>query len=331
VQPVEIIVPSPTEILPYLPAPLGGALGAMAAHLWASIEELRLRIGRPVLAVGEQRHSYLQADGEVTDQPARGMVFSAADAKTLFERATHSSAYVWQQQIASGFLTLPGGHRLGMAGRAVMERGELAGIRQISSFCLRLAREVRGAASPLLRRIVEPQNDRILSTLLVSPPRCGKTTVLRDAIRQISDGVGWLGLPPRQVSLVDERSEVAGCWQGTPSRDVGQHTDVMDGCLKAAGVLTMLRSMAPDVLATDEIGRSEDVAALEEAARGGVSLLATAHAWDVADLLARPATRELLRGGHFSRVAILSRRPAPGTLAQVLDPRDLNVRAVGLT
>jgi stage III sporulation protein AA len=270
---------------------------------------------------------YLTAAGHRASEPSDGLRFDADDARVLFERATQSSAYAWQAEMASGFLTLPGGHRLGLAGRAVMDGGVLSGIRHIGSFCLRLAREVRGAADSLLRRIVDPGSGRVHSTLIASPPRCGKTTVLRDAIRQLSEGSAAGATGAMQVSLVDERSEVAGCWQGVPTRDVGPHTDVMDGCLKAAGMLTMLRAMSPDILATDEIGRPEDTPALEEAARGGVTLLATAHAWDLSDLLGRPATRALLRGGHFGRVAFLSRQPSPGTVSLVLLPRELSLGA----
>lgn len=320
-----VVVPGPGELAPFLPPALAHACLLMPAEEWATVEELRLRVHRPVEVVKAQGQHYLSAGGGRAAGPAEALAFGPADARLLFERATQNSAYAWQLQIASGFLTLPGGHRLGLAGRTVIESGSIAGIRQIGSFCLRLAREVRGAADEVLRRMVEPATGRVQSTLIASPPRCGKTTVLRDAIRQLSSGYSGAGTGPLQVSLVDERSEVAGCWQGIPSRDVGPRTDVMDGCPKASGMLTMLRSMSPDLLATDEIGRAEDLPALEEAARAGVTLLATAHAWDLEDLLGRPATRALLRGGHFGRVAILSRQPTPGTLSRMLAPRELGL------
>ncbi len=320
---LSIVVPPPAELVPFLPPPIGKAIAAMQRDIWQSVEEIRLRAGRPVLMVSHLKQAFLDPDGNPTATAGAALQFSARDAALLMDLATESSAYALQEQLASGYLTLPGGHRLGIAGRAVIDRDRLSGLRNVSYFCLRLAREVHGAADRILPAVIDRPSSRVLSTLLVSPPRCGKTTVLRDAIRQLSSGAGGLGLPPLQVALVDERSEVAGSRNGMPTRDVGPCTDVMDACPKALGMFVMLRAMSPDVLATDEIGRPDDVAAIEEAARSGVAVLATAHAWGVEDLVSRPATLRLLAGGHFRRVAFLDRSHGPGTLARVCDAQEI--------
>lgn len=317
-----VVVPPPAELAPFLPRAVACGLLSLPAAEWAAIEEIRMRAGQPVLVLSHLSQAYLGRAGNLTAARADAVVFSSSDAAQLMDLATESSAYALQEQLASGYLTLPGGHRLGIAGRAVQDGGRLIGIRDVGYFCLRLAREVRGAADRLLPAIIDRAAARVCSTLLVSPPRCGKTTVLRDAVRQLSAGLPRLGLPPQQIALVDERSEVAGSRNGVPTRDVGPCTDVMDACPKALGMFTMLRAMSPDVLATDEIGRPEDVGAIEEAARGGVAVLATAHAWGLDDLASRPATARLLAGGHFRRLAFLDRSSGPGTISRVCDGAD---------
>ncbi|MGE5577000.1 MAG: stage III sporulation protein AA, partial [Syntrophothermus sp.] len=159
----------------------------------------------------------------------------------------------------------------------------------------------------------------ILSTLIISPPQCGKTTLLRDLARQISDGAPAIGLIGRKVGIVDERSEIAGCYHGVPQNDVGLRTDVLDTCPKAEGIMLLLRSMSPEVVVTDEIGGEEDVEAVEEACHAGVAVIATAHGHDLAELLRRPGTGRLIREGHFQRAVVLSRREGPGTLEVIVE------------
>jgi len=318
-----VISPSVDEIRSYLPPKLGTALADLPAREWGDVEEIRLRVRQPVRLCTPAGEKLLARSGGVAQDPRDALVFDEDDARLTIDLATRGSVYALQEQLASGYLTLPGGHRLGLAGRAVVEGGRLCGVRHISSYCLRLAREVRGAAGPVLPWLVDGPAGRVVNSLLVSPPRCGKTTVLRDAVRQLSGGVKALGIGGFQVGLVDERSEVAGSWQGIPARDVGPRTDVLDACPKAAGMVTLLRAMAPDVLATDEIGREEDVHAIEEAANAGVAVLATAHAWSLEDLRARPTTGRLLARGDFTRLVFLGRSKGPGTLEAVLDGRTL--------
>ncbi|MDP2871719.1 MAG: stage III sporulation protein AA [Bacillota bacterium] len=317
------IVPALPELGPYLPPRVAAALSQVEATVWSGVEEIRMRVGRPVMLGLARGEAWLARSGGICADGDAPLVFTPDDAALTLDLATRGSVYALQEQLSSGYLTLPGGHRLGMAGRAVVDGGQLRGLRHPGSFCLRLAREVKGAADRVLPFLTEGPDCRISSTLLVSPPRCGKTTVLRDAVRQLSDGIPRLRVPPQRVALIDERSELAGCWQGIPTRDVGLRTDVLDACPKALGMILALRSMSPDILATDEIGRAEDVAAIEEAANCGVAVIATAHGWDLADLRARPTTAELLARGDFARLVFLNRVPVPGSVAGVLDGRTM--------
>jgi stage III sporulation protein AA len=209
------------------------------------------------------------------------------------ELATRSSYHSASEQLRRGFVTLPGGHRLGLSGTAVTGGGEITGFRQFSSLDLRIAR-AKGTGSDVLYRLME--GDTFSSTLILSPPGKGKTTLLRELVRQLSDGT-----PGYRVGLVDERGEVAALVDGVPQLDVGQHTDVMEGGSKAEGLLLMLRSMNPQILASDEITDPADVAALSMAAHCGVALLATAHAVCREELDERPLYRQMLGQKIFSK------------------------------
>jgi stage III sporulation protein AA len=156
-------------------------------------------------------------------------------------------------------------------------------------------------------------------TLLISPPRAGKTTILRDLVRLLSSGIPDLHFPGLSVGVVDERGELAACYDGVPQHDLGPRVDVLDHCPKALGMLMLLRSMSPQVVATDEIGRPEDVTALWEMVNTGLSVLATAHASSWEELEQRPYLRDLVRDRIFQRYVFLSRRRGPGTVDGIWD------------
>jgi stage III sporulation protein AA len=244
-------------------------------------------------------------------------VVSAEDTRRTLSLVSQGSVYALEEEFRQGFVTLPGGHRVGLVGRALLEGGRVRTITHVAGLNFRLSREVRGVARPLVERVV-PSSGRPLSTLIVSPPGCGKTTALRDLVRLLSDGVPEIGLRGFRVGLVDERSEVAACYEGVPQRDVGLRTDVLDACPKADGVVLLLRAMSPEIIAADEVGRPEDVRALGEAACAGAAVIATAHGSSLDDLAGRPMLGEMVRSGLFQVYVILSRRRGPGTVEAVL-------------
>lgn len=257
------------------------------------VEEIRLRCGRLLtLVFPEGERQIAGADSPLTQ----------ADLSLVLEIATQASAHTALAQVRHGFFTVRGGHRIGICGSGVVRDGELRNLRQVSSLAIRVARQAVGTARPVADKLWE--NGRLVNTLIVSPPGWGKTTLLRDLIRMISDGEGR---PPLRVGVADERGELAAVWEGMPQLDVGAHTDVMDNCPKAEGLLMLLRGMNPQVLCADEITAPEDAAALELAANCGVSLLATAHAAGLEDLRSRPLYCRLLDQGIFRRVLTISR------------------------
>lgn len=300
------------QLLPFLPPEVRRAMSDLAAEALAGLEEVRLKTERPVLLRFDGGERFL-GDGVLTDDPASARPFSRQDMKKTMLLLSESSVYAFSEELRRGYITLPGGHRAGFAGRAVLEKGALRTLKEISSVDLRVAREVKGAGKSVLSRL--PLFDGALpSTLLVAPPRAGKTTLLRDLTRLLSDGIG---VGPFRVGLADERSELAATLSGVPQLDVGLRTDVVDGCPKAEAMLLLLRSMGPEVLVTDELGREEDGAAVAEAAKCGVSVLATAHARDGAEARQRPLLRRLLNEGYFRCLVVLSRRQGPGTVEEV--------------
>ena len=258
----------------------------------ARAEEVRLRVGRPlslVLPGGERR---------LEGPPVEGR-----DLEQLVELASGASLHAVLDQVRRGYLTAAGGHRIGLCGSVVLRDGEVQGLRNLSSACLRIARQVPGAAEGVLERLC--REGRLESTLILAPPGLGKTTLLRDIIRRVSGGEGCR---PLRVALADERGEVAALYRGVPQLEVGPRTDVIEGCPKARGLMLLLRAMNPQVLAVDEITAPEDVAALGTALGCGVTLLATAHGAGRRDLERRPLYRPLLEEGMFRRLVRITGR-----------------------
>ncbi|MEW6242727.1 MAG: stage III sporulation protein AA [Bacillota bacterium] len=302
--------PLERDILPLLPETIRALILGMQRDARRRTEEIRLRAGRP-LAV------YLDGS-EVFLSGHRGAhVVTAQEVFRTLQAASGSSVYAWEDDIRQGFITLRGGHRLGLAGRAVVVDGRIQSIQDVGSVAIRVAREIPGAAKAVLHYVVDVHARRVRSTLLLSPPQCGKTTMLRDLIRSLS--CGDLRGTGFRVGLVDERSEVAAAYMGIPQKDVGPRTDVLYGCPKSQGLLLLLRSMAPDVLATDEVGSEEDAKAISEITRAGVAVLATAHGAELGDIAARPSMKSILNVGAFSRCVVLSRRSGPGTVEAIYD------------
>lgn len=307
------------DILPILPSSLRGLIERGARAAGEGLEEIRLREGRPLSLVSSGGDFFLTPDGRITADHRTAYRMGRDEMSRTFQLLSASSVYALEEELKNGFLTLRGGHRVGLTGRTVIESGRIRTIKHIAGLNLRLAREVRGAADGIIPFLIHPGG--IHHTLILSPPQAGKTTLLRDLIRQLSEGSPRFSLTGVKVGLVDERSEVAACHEGVPQKDVGPRTDVLDGCPKAEGMMLLIRSMSPQVIAADELGRQEDADAVMEAIHSGVTVLTTAHGATVEEVWRRPAFARLAEFGVFQRAAVLSRSAGPGTIEKVLDLR----------
>jgi stage III sporulation protein AA len=281
------------------------------------IEEIRLRINQPLMIRTERQEYFLTSSGLLGDR-TNSYTVTKEDLTEILERITHSSIYAAEEELRQGFFTLAGGHRVGVSGETVVDNGKIRTVKNISALNLRLARQPESKVQSLLPLLLD-QTRTLCHTLLVSPPRAGKTTILRLLVRALSDGVPELGLEGQTVGVVDERSEIAGMWQGAPAFDLGCRTDVLDRCPKAQGVTMLIRSMSPAVIAVDEIGGPDEVLALNDAVRCGVRILATAHAGNLEELKRRPYLRQIFEDRIFERAVILSRARGPGTIEEVCD------------
>ena len=276
------------------------------------LQEVRLRIGKPLLCIcdGKERMIGNQRDGPY--------IVTKEDVKEMLQYVSNYSLYAYEQEMKQGFITIEGGHRVGMTGQAIIEDGRVKNLRYISSLNLRMSHEIKGCADPIFSYVIS--GNRVCHTLIVSPPRCGKTTLLRDMIRQISDGN--LYLKGKSVGVVDERSEIGGCYMGVAQNELGIRTDILDCCPKAEGMIMLIRSMGPEVIAVDEIGTEEDVHAVEYAMHCGCRLIATVHGQSVEELKRKPVFERLIQEKRFERYILLGNQTRVGEIFGIYDSNE---------
>ena len=326
------------NILIKLPEPMRDRIEKLPVQALQQLEEIRIRTNTDTLLISGGREYSLCDGDEIT----------AEVLEEILNRLLDYSYYAYEEELSRGYITIEGGHRVGICGRVTLENGQVHLIKDVSSLNIRRSREITGASEKILGAVLSPAKAPaesvpnagisagcggekspvpsaisgacssaagcrrmvVRNTLIISPPKCGKTTMLRDLARNLSNA-GF------RIGICDERSEIAGCYDGKTSYDLGPRTDVLDGCPKADGILMLIRAMSPDVVMTDEIGKPEDAAAIRSALSAGVKIITTIHGSSFEDA-AKSAVGSLITDHVFETLIFLSAQPVTGTVEKIL-------------
>ena len=269
------------------------------------LQEVRIKVNKPLI---------FQVGSEEIIKTYKP---SFEDVKFVLQKISNYSIYAFEEEIKQGYITIRGGHRVGLCGNCVIQNEGIKTIKDVTSLNIRVCREVINCSAKVMPYIIK--NESIKNTIIISPPKCGKTTLLRDITRHISDGIKNSNFKGKKVCVIDERSELGGCYNGIPQMDLGFRTDIFDNCPKSQGIMLAIRSMSPDVIVCDEIGTKKDMESLLMALNCGVSIVTTIHGNDVDDLYKRAVFKEIVENKVFSIAIVLSGVNGVGTVEEVYD------------
>lgn len=280
------------EILRLFPQVIRNQLEQSLVDRWDKLQEIRIRTEKPIELIFTNHHEWLP-----------NLIPTHHDRVHIINQLSEFSLYRLTDELREGFITIQGGHRVGIAGKVNTENGIVKAIQPISYFNIRIAKQIKGVAKTLIPYLYDKEYK---NTLIIGAPQTGKTTYIRDLIRLISSG--WNHVPAHKVGVIDERSEIGASIKGVPQHDLGKRTDILDACPKAEGMMMLIRSMSPDILVVDEIGSNDDVTALMEAVHAGVKVICTAHGSSVKDIRKRPSFLRLFEENIFERLVILNKK-----------------------
>lgn len=307
-----------SDILPFVISSIKNIMLKMNREMLDNLEEIRLRANKPLIVFYRNADWFVTADGILTKDISAAYVITQQEILKSLELMSENSVYAYQDEIRAGYITLRGGHRVGLSGKVIMQDGQIRNIKDFNGLNIRIAKEITGCSRHIIKYIIKSNCD-IYNTLVIGPPQCGKTTILRDVARIMSNGDNSFDFSGLKIGIVDERSEIAACCKGIPQNDVGFRTDVMDSCPKTLGMEMLLRSMSPNIIITDEIGTRGDKDAILKVLNSGVKIIASAHGYNITELKMREELLSLIKLGVFERYIVLSTKNGPGTLEEVVN------------
>lgn len=284
------------EIIKYFPPNIAQILYNAInqnARIKQEAQEIRIRVERPIII--KLRNLDVMIEYKINQ----------SEILQILERICENSIYAYKRQICEGYITIKGGHRIGLTGSAVIENGEIINIKYVTSLNFRIARQVLNCSNKILGQVLNLKEQTIFNTLIVSPPGKGKTTILRDAIRRISNGIEELNFKGKTCGVVDERGEIVAMYRGIPQNDVGIRTDVIENITKSKGMKILIRTMSPEVIACDEIGTKEDAEAISEALISGVKGIFTMHGSNLEDIKSNPQINKLIEEKKIEKIIFI--------------------------
>lgn len=281
------------NILKYFPDKIEKKIAEEVLDKMDSLEEIRLRTQRPIILKFNDCEKIIK------------YTVTTEEILACLQMICENSIYTYQNQISEGFITIKGGHRVGITGSCVIDEEKVININYVYSLNFRVARQIVGSSNKLLRHVLEIEENNVHNTLIVAPPGAGKTTVLRDLIRQISSGIKEIKFKAINVGVVDERGEIAALYKGMPQNDIGIKTDVIENVHKSIGIRMLIRSMAPKVIVADEVGNEEDIESINYAVCSGCRGIFTAHGNNIEDIMLNPVLKTLSNNHIFQKIIFL--------------------------
>lgn len=284
------------EIIRYFPINISSLLYKAISQnekLKEQIQEIRIRVGRPIILKLQNLDILIE------------YIVNQTEILQILEKICENSIYAYKNQICNGYITIKGGHRIGITGSAVVENEKIINIKYITSLNFRIARQVLNCSNKIIGQVIDEKNQDIYNTLIVSPPGRGKTTILRDLIRNLSNGIDEINFKGRTCGVVDERGEIAAMYKGVPQNDIGIRTDIIENISKAKGIKILIRTMAPEIIACDEIGSKEDVEAIQEAIISGVKGIFTMHGRTLDDVKSNNQINKLIEENKFEKIIFI--------------------------